>query len=403
MPAIDVAPVSGLASFLAFCRLPRLLYAGRPGFAPSLDAERWTLYARKLNPHFKDVTSQSWIARKNGKLVGRIAAQVYRPEITPVGASRFQFGSLDAVDDPEVVGALSEIAEGWLRERGAAIIHGPFSPSVNSEAGLLVQGFDAVPMMFMPWHPPYLSRLIDDCGYKKARDLLSYHYRPSPSDAKESGIASRPEWRDRLKIRPLRLKDIRGEAAILTEMFNDAWRDNWGFVPLTVDELVSTADALKYVMPEDFGFVFELDGEPAAFGIGIPNLHEITRDLNGRLFPHGLRLIGRIRKVEFKTARLALFGIRKKFQRSATGGVIIIALIDRMRHLYRTYRLEQLEFGWILEDNMAMRRPIELGGAPVDKVHRIYEKQLVTPAAHAEKPTAEGAGANTETLVRGLA
>jgi hypothetical protein len=403
MPAIDVEPVSGLASFLAFCRVPRLLYAGQSGFAPSLDAERWTLYAHKLNPHFKDVTSQSWLARKNGKLIGRIAVQVYRPEITPVGASRFQFGSLDAIEDREVVAALTETAEAWLRERGAALIHGPFSPSVNSEAGLLVQGFDAVPMMFMPWHPPYLSRLVEECGYTKARDLLSYHYRPSPSDAKESGIASRPEWRDRLKIRPLRLKDIRDEAAILTEMFNDAWRDNWGFVRLTVDELVSTADALKYVMPEDFGFVFELDGEPAAFGIGIPNLHEITRDLNGRLFPHGLRVIGRIRKAEFKTARLALFGVRKKFQRSATGGVIILALIDRMRHLYRTYRLEQLEFGWILEDNMAMRRPVELGGAPVDKVHRIYEKQLVTPAASTEKAASTSAGGNSETLARGLA
>src|SRR6476646_4807892 len=403
MSAIDVMPVSGLASFLAFCRLPRILYEGQPGFAPPLDAERWTLYAHWLNPHFKEVTSTAWLARKKGKLVGRIAAQIYRPEITPVGASRAQFGSLDTIEDREVVAALTGAAETWLRERGAAMIHGPFSPSVNSETGLLVQGFDAVPMMFMPWHPPYLSRLIQECGYVKARDLISYRYRPAPSDAKDSGVSSRPEWRERLKIRPLRLKDIRGEAAVLTEIFNDAWTGNWGFVPLTVDELVSTAAALKYVMPEDFGFVFELDGEPAAFGIGIPNLHEMTRDLKGRLFPYGLRLIGRIRKAEFRTARMALFGIRKKFQRSGTGGAIILALVDRMRHLYRVYRLEQIEFGWILEDNTAMRRPIELGGAQVDKIHRVYEKQLVAPAGTTKELAASSAGGNSETLTRGLA
>src|SRR5947209_5384205 len=305
MSAVDIVPVSGLAAYLAFCRVPRTLYAGQEGFAPSVDAERRTLYAHRLNPHFKQVASQAWLARRDGRAVGRIAAQVYRPEITPLGASRAQFGSLDAADDRDVVAALTATAEAWLRERGAAIIHGPFSPSVNSETGLLVQGFDAVPMMFMPWHPPYLSRLIEERGYVKARDLISYRYRPAPSDAKDSGVSSRPEWRERLKIRPLRLKDIRGEAAVLTEIFNDAWTGNWGFVPLTVEELVSTADALKYVLPEDFGFVFELDGEPAAFGIGIPNLHEMTRDLNGRLFPYGLRLIGRIRKAEFRTARLA--------------------------------------------------------------------------------------------------
>jgi hypothetical protein len=403
MSAIDVLPVSGVASFLAFCRVPRTLYAGNPGFAAPLDAERWTLYAHRMNPHFKQVTSQSWLARRNGKVVGRIAAQVYGPQTTPVGASRAQFGSLDAVEDHDVVAALTATAETWLRDHGAAVIHGPFSPSVNSETGLLVEGFDAVPMVFMPWHPPYLSRLVEDCGYVKARDLISYRYRPTSADIRDSGVAARPEWRDRLKIRPLRLKDIRGEAAILTEIFNEAWSDNWGYVPLTVDELVSTADALKYVMPEDFGFVFELDGAPAAFGIGLPNLHEITGDLNGRLFPHGLRLIRRVRKPSFKTARLALFGIRKKFHRSAAGGALIFSLIDRMRHLYRVYHLEQLEFGWVLEDNAAMRRPIELGGAQVDKIHRVYEKQLVSATTSTREPVASSAGANSETLTRGLA
>jgi hypothetical protein len=399
MSAIETVPVSGTASFLSFCRLPRLLYAGMPGFSPSLDAERWTLYAHRLNPHFQQVTSKAWLARRGGKAVGRIAAQFYHPAITPVGASRAQFGSLDAIDDREVVAALIETAETWLRDRGAAIIHGPFSPSVNSETGLLIEGFDAVPMLFMPWHPPYLGTLLEGCGYSKARDLVSYRYLP-PQSARDSGVASRPEWRERLRIRPLRLQDIRGEAAVLTDIFNDAWRGNWGFVPLTVDELVSTADALKYLMPEDFGFVVEMDGAPAAFGIVIPNLHEITRDLRGRLFPFNFaRLLARVRKRHFKTGRLALFGVRRQYQRSAAGGAIILACIDELRRLNRIHNLEQVEFGWILEDNIGMRRPIEMVGAKVDKVHRVYEKQLVTAAS---STNGAGASGNSTALARGL-
>ena len=149
---LEVVPANGLRNFLAFCRLPRLLYKDYPGFAPPLDAERWTLFAAKLNPHFKLVQSAAWLARKNGQLAGRIFAQIYDEAHAPLGASRAQFGCLDAIDDDEVVAALTRAAEAWLRQHGAALVHGPFSPSVNSETGLLVQGFEAAPMVFVPWN-----------------------------------------------------------------------------------------------------------------------------------------------------------------------------------------------------------------------------------------------------------
>ena len=149
--AIEVVPAKGLLNFLTFCRLPRQIYKGWKGFAPPLDAERWTLHAAKLNPHFKEVDWQAWIARKNGKAVGRIFAQIYKPAFpTPVGASKAQFGAFDAIDDPAVVAALTQAAEKWLRDRGAATIFGPFTPSIWGEAGLLVEGFDAAPMVFGP-------------------------------------------------------------------------------------------------------------------------------------------------------------------------------------------------------------------------------------------------------------
>lgn len=374
---IEIFPANGLGHFLAFCRLPRILYKGQAGFAPPLDAERWTMFAHRLNPHFKLVQAQSWLARKNGRLAGRILAQIYN-EFQPLGASPAQFGCLDAVDDETVVAALTQTAENWLRQRGATLVHGPFSPSVWSECGLLIQGFEAAPMVFMPWHPPYLAGALERLGYRKARDLISYRYDVGDKDRQASpAIMERREWRDRLLIRSLDLKNIAKEAEIIIDIFNDAWSDNWGFVPFTLAEFMSSADALKMVMPPEGGFMIDLDGMPQAFGVILPNLHEVTADLGGRLFPTGLlRLISRIRTHTFASGRLALFGIRRALHRKAAGGAVILAFIEEMRQRSKSSSIEHVEFGWVLENNLGMRRPIELSGARIDKVHRIYEKNL---------------------------
>lgn len=379
MAKIDIVPVDGLARFMTFCKLPRLLYAGMSGFAPSLDIERWTLHGHRLNPHFKLVEAREFLARRGGQWVGRISAQLYKPEFTPVGASAAQFGALDAVDDIEVVGALTRAAEGWLAERGAERINGPFSPTINGECGLLVDGYEATPMIFMPWHPPWLSRHVEALGYEKARDLISYRINVTRAELDTPArISTRREWRDRLNIRQLRLDDLKtGETALMAQLFNDGWSGNWGFVPFTLEEFDSTADALKYIMPEEFGIVVELDGAPQSFAIALPNLHEITADLDGRLFPLGLpRLVSRLRKHKFNAARLVLLGTRKALQNSATGGAIVLAMVEELRRRGARASIEQLEAGWVLEDNMAMRRPIEMFGGKIDKIHRLYEKRL---------------------------
>jgi hypothetical protein len=379
MARIEIVPVEGLARFTTFCKLPRLLYKGAEGFAPPLDIERWTLFAHLLNPHYKLVEDQKFLARRDGEWVGRISAHVYRPGFTPVGASPAQFGALDAVDDIEVVRALTDAAEGWLREKGATRINGPFSPSVNGECGMLVEGFTAKPMFLTPWHPPYLSRHIEALGYAKAKDLFSYRFEIDAALLNEKPrIMSRKEWQERLKLRPLDMATLKaGETALMEELFNDGWRDNWGFVPFTKAEFDSTADALKLVMPPEFGVVAELDGKPVSFVIALPNLFEIVSDFDGRLFPFGLpKLISRMRNHTFNAARIVLLGTRKTLQNSATGGAVLLGMIEEMRRRGASASITQLEAGWVLEDNIAMRRPIEMFGGQVDKIHRIYEKQL---------------------------
>ena len=375
--SVEIIPVKGIGKFLAFCRLPRQIYKGMDGFAPPLDAERWTNFAPKLNPHFNLVESQAFLAKKNGKYVGRIAASIYK-DLVPVEASPAQFGAFDSIDDAEVVSALTKTAEAWLRERSATEVCGPFSPSINAETGMLVEGFTSMPMIFMPWQPPYLSKQLESFGYTKARDVMTYRYIVKPSDLESRGsILARPEWKDRLKIRTLDLKNMKSEAPIIVDIFNDGWSGNWGFVPFTLEHFMSIADGLKYVMSSDGGFMVELDGQPQAFGVVLPNLHEILSDFDGRLFPFGIpKVISRLRSHDFKSGILILFGIRKALQRKAVGGVVMLAFIEEMRRRGRNHAVEHIEFGWVLEDNTGMRRPIELSGAVIDKVHRLYEKRL---------------------------
>ncbi|MDJ0450085.1 hypothetical protein [Methylocystis sp. JR02] len=379
MARIEIVPVAGLSTFTTFCKLPRLLYKGAPGFAPPLDIERWTLFAHMLNPHYKLVEDQKFLARRDGEWVGRIAAHVYKDGITPVAASPAQFGALDAVDDIEVVRALVEAAEDWLKAKGATRINGPFSPTINGEVGMLIEGFESTPMFLTPWHPPYLSRHLAALGYEKAKDLVSYRIAIDETFLNEKPlISNRKEWRDRLKLRPLDLDNLKTtETALMEELFNDGWRDNWGFVPFTKAEFDSTADALKYVMPPEFGIMVELDGAPVSFLVALPNLFEIVSDFDGRLFPFGLpKLISRMRNHKFNTARIVLLGTRKALQNSATGGAILLSMIEEMRRRGAKASITHMEAGWVLEDNMAMRKPIEMFGGKVDKVHRIYEKRI---------------------------
>jgi len=382
-PAIEIVPVSGPLNFLAFCKLPRIIYGDQKQFVPPLDVDRWGLFSRKFNPHFRRVNSQLWLARKNGKLAGRIFAQLYDAACRPRAASHAQFGCLDAIDDDDVVAALTQTAEEWLRQHGATKVQGPFSPSINNESGLLVAGFDELSMIAVPWHPAYLGACLERQGYAKVRDLISYRYDVSEIDkAAASGIIARPQWRKRINLREIDIKHLKQEAKTIVEIFNDAWSENWGFVPFTLEEFVADTEALKLVAPSSRGFMkggvmVEVDGMPQAFALFLPNLHEIMGDLQGRLFPFGLvRLIARVRRHGYKSGRLALLGIRGAMQGKMAAGVVILAIIAELRRRSQVTPLQRAEFGWVLEDNFGMRRPIELAGGRVYKVHRIYEKNL---------------------------
>jgi hypothetical protein len=376
--AVEVLPARGRAEMERFIRLPHALFRGDPAWVPPLLMERRDALSPEKNPWFRHGEAAFWIARRDGRDVGRVSAQedsLAPPD--PDGARIGHFGSLAAEDDGAVFAALLAEAEGWARARGLGRMRGPFSLSVNEQAGLLVSGFDAPPMMLMPHDPPYAGARLEALGYRKARDLLAYvHDLKAPllpagqavvSRGLPSGVTLRPMWRAAL----------REEVRALIAIFNDAWAGNWGFIPFTPEEVEHLASELRPLLHERLVWFAEVKGEPAAFGVCLPNLNEAIRDLSGRLLPFGwARLLWRLKVAGVRTARVPLMGVRRSLGGGLLGRVLPLFLVDAMRREALALGIRRVEMSWVLEDNAPMRRLAETFGARAYKTYRVYERDL---------------------------
>jgi hypothetical protein len=285
------------------------------------------------------------------------------------------FGMLEAVD-ATIVAPLLVAAQDWLRAEGMREVRGPFNLHVNEEVGLLVEGFSTPPYVLMGHALPWYGSALEANGYRGAKDLLAYHVRP---DFEAPRVMERLAARvsDRVRVRCVRRKQLAEDAAIMLEIFNDAWQDNWGFVPLAADEWAETVSTLTKLMPDDYIQIAEFDGEPVAFIVALPNLNEAARDLNGRLLPFGwAKLLWRLKVRHPKTARVPLMGVRKSFQHSRLGPTLAFIVIDAVRKPLHARGVRDVEMGWILEDNDGMRNIIETIGGEAYKRYRVYQKEL---------------------------
>jgi hypothetical protein len=235
---IVVTPVEGKADLRAFIQLPVRLYAGHKGYTPHLNVERQEAYSPQKNPLFQHVEVQLFLARRAGRVVGRISAQVDRAYLERYADDTGHFGSLVSEDDPAIFSALFAAAESWLRQKGMKRSTGPFSLSVNEEVGLLVSGFDSTPMLMVPYDPPYSGARVEANGYAKIKDLFSYNY--DVQNAPETigkKLMARAGMGERVKVRSANMKVFDAEVRTIVGIFNDAWSDNWGFVPFTQSEI----------------------------------------------------------------------------------------------------------------------------------------------------------------------
>ena len=372
---LEIVSVRGKGELREFLHLPWSLYAHDPAWVPPLFFER-EQHLSKRNPYFRHATFRAWIARRGGETVGRISAQVDQLHLQRYDDRTGFFGLLEAQDDPEVFQALFEAAQTWLRDQGMRRVLGPFNLSINDECGLLVEGFDTPPMIMMGHALSYYAGRIAEQGFTGAQDLLAYRIRadfakPRHLDALAARVAGQ------VRLRPMRNREFAEDLAIIKDIFEDAWSNNWGFLPFTTEEFEELGKNLKLIVPADFVRIAEVDGEPAAMMVVFPNLNEAIRDLNGRLLPLGwLKLLWRLKVCGMKTARVPLMGVRRRFQGSHFGAILALMMITSLQTSGIRRGLEEIELSWILEGNKGMRNIIEsIGGDPY-KLYRIYQKDL---------------------------
>lgn len=375
---LKVAGVVTKADRDAFLRVPYQVFARDPNWVAQLDLERKEHLDPAKNPYFQHSEVQLFVAYDNGRPVGRVSAQRDRLRLERHPDANGQFGFLDAIDDPKIFAALLATAEDWLRGKGLKSAHGPFNFSINDEMGLLVSGFDTPPSMMMGHALPYYAGHLESLGYAKAKDVLAYDYdglKPLPRAMQ--AMVDRIKSAGDLTIRPLSKRHLDRDLKIIIDIFNDAWSENWGFVPMTHEEIAALGKNLKMLVGEEYIAIASYKGEPAAMAITLPNLNDWIRDLNGKLLPFGwAKLAWRLMTAPPQSVRMPLMGVRRRFHATPVGSALALAVIDAVRSYHLSRGTKRAELSWILEDNMPMRRMIEaLGGVPY-KTYRIYEKRL---------------------------
>lgn len=376
---IIIRPVVTKADRRAFVDLAWEVYKDDAAWVPPLKDEVHALIDPKRNPWFGHARAQLWLAEREGRVVGRISAQVDDLVQTHMGAGTGQWGMFECLG-PEVAAHLIGAAEDWLRAQGMTRALGPISLSIWDEPGLEIEGFDEPPTAMMGHHRPQYEDWIAGAGYSKAKDLLTYAVDIRGwQDPMIDRLIAAGERNSRIRIRNVDKSRFADEAAIILGLLNDAWSENWGFVPLTDPEIAYAGKKLKPIIYEDLVRIAEVDGEPAAFMITLPDYNELIRDLDGRLFPFGwAKLLWRLRKPNVSRARVPLMGVAKRLHGTRLASQLAFMLIEYTRRaLVRDYGVYKGEFGWILEDNKGMLSIAQLPGARVNHRYRIYEKGLV--------------------------
>lgn len=375
---VRVYPVSSPAEFNAFIELPYDLYRDDPYWVPPLRHEQRKLLDRSRHPFYEHGRAELLLATDSGgNVVGRIAAihnQLYLDfHKEPTGF----FGFFESVNDPSVASALFTAAGRWLAERGMKAMQGPVQYSLNDECGLLVEGFDGSPYILMLYNPPYYRDLYEAAGLTKAKDMLAYWGDHATIDANAAQfnrwrrVAKWAKQKHGIETRIADMSNFAGEVQTIKVIYNRAWTENWGFVPLTDREIDLLADDLKLVIdPELVVFAYD-GGEPIGVFIALPDYNQVLRHMDGRLWPFGiLKLLWYRRKID--RLRSIALGIVGEWQKRGIAPILMIEAYDRARR--RGYKGG--EMSWVLEDNHLMNNAIDNLGFELYKRYRIYQQVL---------------------------
>jgi GNAT superfamily N-acetyltransferase len=371
---LEIRPVADKRELDTFIKLPYRLYRNEQYWVPPLLRERKKFFDRETRPFFKHCEAEYFLAWKDERAVGRITAHIDKHFNEFQGNDWGMFGFFECVDDAEVSAALLGKAEEWLRERGRDRMVGPMDFTTNDECGILVDGFDKLPTILTNWHFPYYQQLFDGYGLAKAMDLYMWDLKVTGRDEVHPAIwraAEEVESKHGIKVRSMRKKDMEAEIGRFLEVYNAAWEKNWGFVPLTEEEVRDMAKDMKPILDENWAFIAELGDEVVGAALSLPDYNEVLVRMGGRLMPFGW-LIFLLARRKIDRVRVFALGVKREYQHTG------IAAKFYELHFDSAAKTPQKagETGWILETNKSMNRAMEGMGGKIVRTYRVYEKTL---------------------------
>jgi GNAT superfamily N-acetyltransferase len=375
---LSISPVRSTSDLTGFIRMVWPIYRNDPNWVPPLIADRKKLLDRKKNPFYRHADMELFLARRNGEVVGRIAAIINQNHNQVHHDHVGFFGFFESIDDQQVANLLFAAAEAWLAERGMTAMRGPMNPSINDEIGLLVEGFDDPPQILMTYNPPYYSRLIEQAGFAREKDLYAYRLGAEKFlGPKLERVQQRARVRNRVTIRGVNFSPreaFQRDVNSLKEIYNAAWEQNWGAVRMTDAEFDFLAADLKQVAEKDLAIIAEIDGKPIGLAIALPDINQILIGNRG----------GGLLK--------AVFGLLFQKKRITRGRILVLGVVPGMRghgidavlyyeigtRMVRGHGYTEGEASWVLEDNVMMNRAAEMMNGEIYKRYRIYQKEIGT-------------------------
>jgi GNAT superfamily N-acetyltransferase len=367
-----VAPVRTRGDRKEFIELPFRLHSNAEQWVPPLRLERHLFLNKRLNAYFKHAEAELFLARRDGRVVGRLSAQVDHAFNDYHDSKWGMFGFLEVEDDEDALRALLDTAESWLRERGCDRMVGPMDFSMNDEVGVLFEGYDREPMIKQPWHPPYYRELCERVGLEKAQDLFMWELHISGRENVLPVIwelAEALEPKHGITIRKMTRRGLRKDVDVFGELWNEAWKRNWGFVPYSKEDLDHYAQELQLVFDKHWFMVAEEHGKPVGVAITVPDVNQVLKTMNGRLLPLGWwRFLTKGRRID--RVRVGFLGVKPAYQHTGVAAGLYAEHFDMAEQT----RQKGGEMGWVLETNTAMNRGMEAMGGKIVKRYRVYER-----------------------------
>jgi GNAT superfamily N-acetyltransferase len=372
--SVEVSPVRSRADIREFIELPYRLHSTSPQWVPPLRLERHMFLSRRHNAFFTHGDARLFVARRGGRVVGRVSAQIDLAFNAYHDNTWGMFGFLEFEDDPEVLTALLDTAAAWLAERGRDRMVGPMDFTLNDESGVLVEGFDREPMVKQPWHPPYYAERMEQAGMAKAMDLLTWEL--EISDRRQMRpilfeLAEQLEPKHGITVRRMSFLRLRREMDRFAEVYNSAWSHNWGFSPYSEADLDWYTSEMRLVFDRPWYMVAEREGETVAVAISVPDINQVLKKMNGRILPFGWWHYLRRKRI-IDRLRVGFLGVKPEYQHTGVAAALYVEHFDESERS----RIKWGEMGWILETNKAMNRGMRAMNGRQVKRYRVYERTL---------------------------